>query len=188
MDGHYNTHTIHEAISFPRGTQPNPTQHVPGNSRKARKRVDKLKSPIADPLPQVILGLLTLGIQIGRDNGKKNPIFPKTGRSKKSKTSNTTGAKNTNGGAKGTVPKPKCTLCTGAHSNLMFCSKLTQYLPYGNNQVKPPVLLCVKCLGTVAKKAKNVITMAINTGKANYVPQPISITSCVMVVHIIFQP
>ena len=77
MDGHCNTHTIHEAISFPRGTQPNPTQHVPGNSKKARKRVDKPKSPIADPLPQVILGLLTLGIQIGRDNSRKKPIFPK---------------------------------------------------------------------------------------------------------------
>ena len=77
MDGHCNTHTLHEAISFPRGwfnTQPNPTQHknVPGNSKKARKRVDKPEPPIADPLPQVILGLLTLGIQIGRDNSSKN--------------------------------------------------------------------------------------------------------------------
>ena len=49
MDGHCNTHTLHEAISFPRGfnTQPNPTQHnnVPGNSRKVEKRVQK-----TDPL------------------------------------------------------------------------------------------------------------------------------------------
>ena len=152
MDGHCNTHTIHEAISFPRGTQPNPTQHVPGNSKKARKRVDKPKSPKADPLPQVILGLLTLGIHIGRDNSSKNPIFPKKG---KSKTSNQAkGATGATGNDTGTVHKPKCTLCTGAHSNLMFCSKLTQYLPYGNNQVKPHVSLCVKCLGTVAEKAK----------------------------------
>lgn len=113
MDGHCNTHTIQEAISFP--TQPNPTQHnnVPGNSRKARKRVDKPEPPIADPLPQVILGLLTLGIQIGRDKSGKNPFFPKTGISKKNRTSNqATGA---TGNDTGTVPKPKCTLCNGPH-------------------------------------------------------------------------
>ena len=142
MDGHCNTHTIHEAISFPRGTQPNPTQHVPGNSKKARKRVDKPKSPIADPLPQVILGLLTLGIQIGK--------------SKKTKTSNqATGPTGANGNDTGTVPKPKYTLCNGAHSNLMFCSKLSQYLPYGTKQLPPPVSLCLKCLPTKDKNAKD---------------------------------
>ena len=159
MDGHCNTHTIHEAISFPRGTQPNPTQHVPGNSKKARKSVDKPKSPIADPLPQVILGLLTLGIQIGRDNGKKNPksknpIFPKKG--KKSKTSNqATGATGATGNDKGTIPKRKCTICNGPHDNLMYCSKLSQYLPYGTQQLPHPVSLCLKCLSTKHKNAKN---------------------------------
>ena len=195
MDGHCNTYTIHQDISFPRGFNTYPqTQHnnVPRNSRKIEKRVqktdllgntlwnsdgtpkwtsilvDKPEPPIA--LPQVILGLLSLGISIGRGNSRKNPIFPKKGKSKKSKTSNKakgatgpglpqvpgatypTGA---TGNDTGTVPKPKCTLCNGAHSNLMFCTKLPQYLPYGTNQVKPPVSLCVKCLGTIAKNAKN---------------------------------
>ena len=68
----------HQDISFPRGwfntypqTQPNTTQHnnVPGNSRKVRKR----EPPPADPLQQVILGLLSLAISIGRGNRSKNP-------------------------------------------------------------------------------------------------------------------
>ena len=112
MDGHCNTHTIHEAISFPRGFNTHPqTQHnnVPGNSRKVRKRVqktdllgntlwksdgtpkwtsilvDKPEPPIADPLPQVILGLLSLAISIGRGNSSKNPIFPKASKQKQAK-------------------------------------------------------------------------------------------------------
>ena len=55
----------------------------------------------------------------------------------------------------GTPDKPKFTLCTGAHSNLMFCTKLKQYLPYGTNQLLPPVSLCLKCLTTTHKNAKN---------------------------------
>ena len=92
-------------------TQPNTTQHnnVPGNSRKVRKRVqktdllgntlwksdgtpkwtsilvDKPEPPIADPLPQVILGLLSLAISIGRGNSSKNPIFPKASKQKQAK-------------------------------------------------------------------------------------------------------
>ena len=84
---------------------------MPGNSRKVRKRVNKPEPPIADPLPQVILGLLTLGIQIGRGNSRKNPTFPKIG--KNSKTSNqakgATGATGATGNDTGTIPKEKCT-------------------------------------------------------------------------------
>ena len=51
---------------------------------------------------------------------------------------NTTGAKNTTGGTTGnTTSNRKCTICNGAHTNLMYCSKLTQYLPYGYNQLHP---------------------------------------------------
>ena len=78
-------------------TQPNPTQHnnVPGIFRKVRKRVqktdllgntlwksdgtpqwtsilvDKPEPPPVDPLQQVILGLLSLAISIGRGNSSK---------------------------------------------------------------------------------------------------------------------
>ena len=37
----------------------------------------------------------------------------------------------------------------------MYCSKLTQYLPYGTNQLPPPVSLCLTCLSTKHKNAKN---------------------------------
>ena len=92
-------------------TQPNPTQHnnVPGKFRKVRKRVqktdllgntlwncdgtpqwtsilvDKPEPPPADPLQQVILGLLSLAISIGRGNSSKNPIFPKASKQKQAK-------------------------------------------------------------------------------------------------------
>ena len=85
-DGWFNT--------YPQ-TQPNPTQHVPGKFRKVRKRVqkedllgnklwkadgtpqwtsilvDKPEPPPVDPLQQVILGLLSLAISIGRGNSSK---------------------------------------------------------------------------------------------------------------------
>ena len=35
----------------------------------------------------------------------------------------------------------------------MYCPKLPQYLPYGNNQVQPPASLCLKCLGTEIQNA-----------------------------------
>ena len=37
----------------------------------------------------------------------------------------------------------------------MYCSKLTQYLPYGTNQQPPPVSLCLACLSTKHWNAKN---------------------------------
>ena len=93
----------YQDISFPSGwfntypqTQPNTTQHVPGNSKRVRKGVhatDKPEQPPIDLLQQVWLGLLSLAISIGSDESGKNPIFPKTGKSKKSKASNTTCAK-----------------------------------------------------------------------------------------------
>ena len=98
----------------------------------------------------VILGLLNLGIQIARigwGNSIETFIFPKKGKSKNSKTSNQTG----NGA--GTVEKPKCTLCGGSHRTLIHCTKLPQYIPYGNNQVQPHASLCLKCLGTGIKNA-----------------------------------
>ena len=98
----------------------------------------------------VILGLLNLGIQIariGRGNSRGTFIFPKKGKGKNSKTSNQTGNDT------GTVERPKCTLCGGPHRTLIHCKKLPQYLPYGNNQVQPPVSLCLKCLGTGSQSA-----------------------------------
>ena len=196
----------HQDISFPRGwfntypqTQPNTTQHnnVPGNSRKVRKR----EPPPADPLQQVILGLLSLAISIGRDNRSKNPKASKQacknhtnqqqgfnsgrgrganiggnkegnragkGRGNSNKgsnngnnggqsrqSSNNSNRNNTTESAKGTTPKFKCTICNGDHGNLMYCSKLTQYLPYGTNQQPPPVSLCLACLSTKHWNAKN---------------------------------
>ena len=168
----------YQEISFPNGwfntypqTQPSPTQHVPKKSKKVKKGVhatNKTEQPQIDLLQQVWLGLLSLAISISSDeSGKnpkaskqkqakqankqanKNPIFPKTGKSKKSK------VKNTVGSATGITPKEKCTICKGPHSNLMYCSKLTQYLPFGNNQLPPPVFLCLKCLSTKHWNAKN---------------------------------
>ena len=78
------------------------------------------------------LGLLNLGIQfarIGRGNSRGTFIFPRKGKGKNSKTGNQTG----NGA--GTVEKPKCTLCGGSHRTLIHCTKLPQYIPYGDNQV-----------------------------------------------------
>ena len=98
----------------------------------------------------VILGLLNLGIQIariGRGNSRGTFIFPKKGKGKNSKTGNQTGNDT------GTVEMPKCTLCRGSHRTLIHCTKLPQYILYGNNQVQPPASLCLKCLGTGFKNA-----------------------------------
>ena len=102
----------------------------------------------------VILGLLNLGIQIARicrGNSRGTFIFPTKGKGKNSKTSDQTRSDT------GTIlrDKLKCSLCNGPHSNLMHCKKLPQYLPYGTNQMPPPVSLCVKCLGTTTKNANN---------------------------------
>ena len=106
----------------------------------------------------VHLGLLNLTIQIakegrggstrGRKNGNNGGQSEQSGQAGQD---NQQG--NANGGGTGTKEKPKCTLCGGTHKNLMFCPKLPQYLPYGNNQVPPPASLCLKCLGTGIQNA-----------------------------------
>ena len=73
----------YQDISFPSGwfntypqTQPNPTQHVPGNSKRVRKGVhatDKPEQPPIDLLQQVWLGLLSLAISIGSNKSGTNP-------------------------------------------------------------------------------------------------------------------
>ena len=50
-------------------------------------------------------------------------------------------------------PKYKCTICLGPHSNLMFCTRLKQYLPFGRQQ-PAPVWLCTQCLSTKHWNAK----------------------------------
>ena len=105
----------------------------------------------------VHLGLLNLTIQSAREGRRGSTRSRKNGNNggQPGQAGQDNQQGNANGGGTGTKEKPKCTLCNGAHSNLMFCTKLPQYLPYGTNQVKPPVSLCVKCLGTIAKNAKN---------------------------------
>ena len=101
----------------------------------------------------VILGLLNLGIQIARicrGNSRGTFIFPTKGKGKNSRTSDQTRSDT------GTIlrDKLKCSLCNGPHSNLMHCKKLPQNLPYGTNQMPPPVSLWLICLGTINKNAK----------------------------------
>ena len=82
-----------QEISFPDGwfntypqTQPNPTQHVPRNSKRVKKGVhatNKTEQPQIDLLQQVWLGLLSLAISISRDENGKNPKASKqTGKQK----------------------------------------------------------------------------------------------------------
>ena len=161
-------------------TQPNPAQHIPENTRKIRKRVqqtDLLGNPLwksdgtpkwttcfvdppsrpthpepppADPLQLVIMGLLGLGL----DRGKSRKI-PKVGKQKQTEQANNQTNKNTDRCPTRTTPKEKCIICKGPHTNLMFCPKLTQYLPFGRYQT-PPGCLCVKCLSTKHWNAKKV--------------------------------
>ena len=92
------------------------------------------------------------GIQFagrGRGNGIETFIFPSKGKGKgkNSKTGNQN--TNSNGSGSGTGQKKyKCTLCAGPHRNLVWCPKLPQYLPYGNNHKEAPSSLCTKCMGT----------------------------------------
>ena len=152
----------YQDISFPSGwfntypqTQRNPTQHVPKKSKKVKKGVhatNKTEQPQIDLLQQVWLGLLSLAISISRDENGKNP---KVSKQKQAKQANKQANKNTVGSPTGITLKEKCTICKGPHSNLMYCPKLTQYLPFGRNQLPPPVWLCLQCLSTKHWNAKN---------------------------------
>ena len=153
----------YQDISFPEGwfntypqTPPNKTQHVPKKSQTTKrpdKQTDmlqpvyKLIQPVFNLLLQVQLGLLSLTISMSRDENDKNP---KVSEQKQAKQAN----KNTDGCPTGTTLKEKCIICKGTHSNLMFCPKLTQYLPFGRYQ-PTPVWLCPQCLSTKHWNAKN---------------------------------
>ena len=107
--------------------------------------------PPVDLFQLVLLGLMNLGL--GRGKSRNNPKASKQAKQTTKQTANckakqTAKQSKTTGVAKETAPKHKCTICKGQHSNLIFCSKLTQHLPLGNNQLQPPVSLCVKCLST----------------------------------------
>ena len=113
--------TIHQASAFTIGSNTytqNQHNNMARTSRKIEKRVqkedplgnklwksdgtpqwtsilvDKPEPPIADPLPQVILGLLSLAISIGRGNSSKNPIFPKASKQKQAKQASKQASKN----------------------------------------------------------------------------------------------
>ena len=98
----------------------------------------------------VHLGLLNLTIQRAREGRRGSTRSRKNGNNggQPGQTGQDNQQGNANGGGTGTKEKPKCTLCGGTHKNLMFCPKLPQYLPYGNNQVPHPASLCLKFLGT----------------------------------------
>ena len=136
------------------------------NANVTYTQTPQSEPPIPNPLPQGLNpgggrggsrgGRGRGGLSRGRNNGSNGGQSGQTGQAGQNNHQGTaTGATNATGGATGTIPKEKCTLCNGAHSNLMFCSKLSQYLPYGTNQLPPPVSLCLKCLTTKHKNAKN---------------------------------
>ena len=143
----------YQEISFPEGwfntypqTPPKKTQHVPKKSQTTN-RPDK-QPDILQPvysLIQLLLqawsGLLSLTISMSRDEN------PKVGEQMTNKQANTDGS------ATGINPKHKCTICLGPHSNLMFCTRLKQYLPFGGQQ-PTPVWLCTQCLSTKHWNAK----------------------------------
>ena len=66
------------------------------------------------------------------------------------------------------MKKHKCTLCGGPHRNLIYCPKLPQYLPYGNNQVQAPGSLCIKCMGTEFQNADQCTHGSHGTWKRNF--------------------
>ena len=154
----------YQEISFPEGwfntypqTPPNKTQHVPKKSQTTNRPdkqpdilqpVYKLIQPVCNLLLQAWLGLLSLTISMSRDENDKNP---KVGEQKQ--TEQTNKQANTDGSSTGINPKHKCTICLGPHSNLMFCTRLKQYLPFGGQQ-PTPVWLCTQCLSTKHWNAK----------------------------------
>ena len=101
------------------------------------------------------MGLLGLGLGRGKNRKRieKNRKNPKVGKQKQTEQANNQTNKNTDRCPTRTTPKEKCIICTGPHTNLMFCPKLTQYLPFGRYQT-PPECLCVKCLSTKHWNAK----------------------------------
>ena len=153
-------------ISFPEGwfntyPQTQPSVDPPSRPKKVKKGVHatnkteqpqtNLLQPVYNLLLQVWLGLLSLTMSMSRDESNKNP---KVSKQKQKEQANKQANKNTVGCPTGTTPKEKCTICKGPHSNLMFCPKLTQYLPFGRYQ-PPPVWLCLQCLSTKHWNAKN---------------------------------
>ena len=149
--------TRYQEISFPEGwfntypqTPPKKTQHVPKKSQTTN-RPDKLPDihNLIQPIYKLIKlllqawsGLLSLTISMSRDDK-----HPKVGEQKTNKQANTDGS------STGINPKHKCTICLGPHSNLMFCTRLKQYLPFGGQQ-PTPVWLCTQCLSTKHWNAK----------------------------------
>ena len=161
-------------ISFPEGWfNIQPSVDPPSRPKKVKKgahATNKTNPPPEDPINLVIMGLLGLGLDKGKSKKipkvdkqrqkvqankqrNKNTSFPNTGKIKKSKASNTKVRCPTRCPT-GLNPKEECIICNGPHSNLMFCPKLTRYLPFGRYQT-PPGCLCVKCLSTRHWNAKN---------------------------------
>ena len=115
---------------------------------------------------------MNLGLGLGRGKSRNNPKASKQAKQTAKQTANcktkqtakqtanckakqTAKQSKATGGAKETAPKHKCTICKGHHSNLMFCSKLTQHLPFGNKQLSPPASLCLQCLSTKETNSRN---------------------------------
>merc|ERR1711867_261486 len=90
----------------------------------------------------------------GKDNSNKGYNNGNNGGQSR-QLNNNSNRNNTAGGARGNSSTLKCSLCNGDHTNLMYCSKFTEYLPFGNKQLKPPASLCLQCLSTKDKNARN---------------------------------
>ena len=164
--------TNYQEISFPEGwfntypqTPPKKTQHVPKKSQTTN-RPDKLPDihnliqpvyKLIDLLLQAWSGLLSLTISMSRDENDK------VGEQMTNKQANTDES------ATGINPKHKCTICLGSHSNMMFCTRLKQYLPFGGQQ-PTPVWLCTQCLSTKHWNAKFCNHMGNKFYKKHYVP------------------
>lgn len=107
----------------------------------------------------------------GRDNSNKRYNNGNNGGQSRH-SNNNSNRNNTGGGARGNNGTSKCNLCHGDHTNLMYCPKLTEYLPFGNKQLKPPASLCLQCLSTKDKNARNG-----NHGQNRYYKQQICKTT-----------
>ena len=120
---------------------PKKTQQIPKKSQTTNR---------SDKLPDILHKLIHLLLQVWSrlslaiSNNDDNEL--------KVDDQKTNKLANTNESATG-QPKHKCTICLGPHSNLMFCTRLKQYLPFGRQQ-PAPVWLCTQCLSTKHWNAK----------------------------------
>ena len=135
-------------IHFPPGwfeinpqTPPKKTQQIPKKSQTTNR---------PDQLPDIVHKLIHLLLQVW----SKLSLAISNNDDTETKVDDQKTNKQTNTDESDTgKPKHKCTICLGPHSNLMFCTRLRQYLPFGRQQ-PTPVWLCTQCLSTKHWNAK----------------------------------